>query len=116
MRKRLLQLWSDDEGFIISIELLFIAVLLVIGIIAGLAALRAAVVSQLAGTGNAVMNLDPGFDVVSVGNSTGSSNGTLTTHVNTGVDVGAANAVATNTTVGTDVTGQIGPFGLPIVP
>ena len=116
MRKLLLQLWSDDAGFIISIELLFIAVLLVIGIIAGLAALRAAVVSQLAGLGNSIMNLDPGFDIVSVGNSSGSSNGTLMTHVNTGVNVGAANAVATNTTVGTDVMGQTAPFGLPIVP
>ncbi len=116
MRNLLARFWRDDRGFIISVELLFIAVVLVIGIIAGWAALRSAVVSEQAAVGNTIMNLDPGFDNVSVGSPTGSSNGTLSTHVNTGVNVGAANAVATNTTVGTDVTGQTAPFGVPIVP
>ena len=36
MRKLLSQLWEDDGGFIISLELLFVAVILVIGIIAGM--------------------------------------------------------------------------------
>ncbi len=116
MRKLLSKLWADDGGFIISVEMLFITVILVIGIIGGLAALRAAVATELANLGAAIMNLDPGYDIVSVGSTTGSSNGTLVTHVNTGLDIGAANAVATNTTVGTDVLGQQAPFGLPITP
>ena len=41
MRKLLSKLWEDDGGFIISLELLFIAVILVIGIIAGLASASA---------------------------------------------------------------------------
>src|SRR5262249_15584622 len=43
MRNLLSKLWADDGGFIISTEMLFICVILVIGIIGGLAALRAAV-------------------------------------------------------------------------
>jgi len=35
MRKMLSTLWADDGAFIISVELLFIAVILVIGLIAG---------------------------------------------------------------------------------
>jgi hypothetical protein len=116
MRTLLLKLWSDDSGFIVSTELLFIATILVIGIVAGLAALRSAVSTELASVGGAIMNLDPGFQNVSTGSTTGSANGTLVTHVNTGLSLGAANAVATNTTVGTDVVGQTAPFPLPIVP
>jgi Flp pilus assembly pilin Flp len=116
MRKLFSQFWADDNGFIISVEMLFIAVILVIGIIGGLAALRAGVATELAKLGAAVLNLDPGFDNVSVGSTTSSSDGTLTTHVDTGLNIGAANAVATNTTVGTDVLGHSAPFPLPIVP
>ena len=104
MRKLLCKLWADDGGFIVSVEMLFICVILVIGIIGGLAALRAAIARELASLGAASMKLDPGFDFVSVGSKTGSSNGTLVTHVNTGLDIGVANAVATNTTVNTNAS------------
>jgi hypothetical protein len=116
MRKLLSKLWADDGGFIISVEMLFICVILVIGIIGGLAALRAAVATELAHLGNAILELDPGFNIVSVGSSTGSSNGTLVTHIDDAVSLGAANAVATNTTVSTDVIGTQAPFPLPLVP
>ena len=46
MRKLLSKLWADDGGFIVSIEMLFIAVILVIGLIAGWANLRVAVVTE----------------------------------------------------------------------
>ena len=110
------KLWADDRAFIISVEMLFIAVVLVIGIIAGWAALRSGVATELGSLGHAVMNLDPGYDNVSVGSTTASSDGALVTHVDTGLSIGAANAVATNTTVGTDVLGQTVPFPLPITP
>jgi hypothetical protein len=116
MRKLLSKLWADDSGFLISVEMLFIAVVLVIGIVAGLAALRAGVATELSSLGASVMNLDPGYDNVSVGSTTASADGTLSTHVNTGLSIGAANAVATNTTTGTDVLGQTVPFPLPITP
>jgi hypothetical protein len=116
MRKLLSKLWADDGAFIISVEMLFIAVILVIGIIAGWAALRSGVATELTSVGAAVMNLDPGFDNVSVGSTTASSDGTLLTHVNDGLGIGAANKVTTSTTVGTDAVGQTAPFALPITP
>jgi hypothetical protein len=41
---------------------------------------------------------------------------TLVTHTVKPLNIGAANAVGTNTTVGTDAVGQAPPFDLPIVP
>jgi Flp pilus assembly pilin Flp len=116
MRKLLARLWADDDGFIVSVEMLFIAVVLVIGIIAGLAALRAAVGTELTSLGSSVMDLDTGYNSVSVGSTTASSDGTLTTHATTGLDIGAANSVVTNTTAGTDIVGQTSPFSLAITP
>jgi hypothetical protein len=40
MRRMLSKLWNDDAGFIISVEMLFICVILVIGLVAGFTALR----------------------------------------------------------------------------
>jgi hypothetical protein len=116
MRKLLSKLWADDGGFIISVEMMFITVILVMGIIGGLAALRAAVATELSALGAAILNLDPGYNIVSVGSTTGSSNGTLVTHFPYTLDIGAANAVATNTTQGTDIVGSHAPFPLPITP
>lgn len=116
MRKTLARFWSDDGGFILSVEMLFITVILVIGIVGGLAALRAAVVNELAQVGSAILQLDPGYNVVSVGSATGASNGTLVTHKPQSISVGAANAVASNTTTGTDSVGQGGSFPVPLTP
>ena len=106
----------DDRGFIVSVELLLVTVILVIGIIGGMAALRAAVTTELAQLGEAILQLDPGYNIVSVGSTTGSSNGTLVTHKPSSLDVGAANAVATNTTTGTDSVSAGGSFPVPLTP
>jgi Flp pilus assembly pilin Flp len=116
MKKLLAKFRNDNSGFIVSVEMLFICVILVVGISAGLAALRAAVATELSSLGAAILNLDPGYNIVSVGSATGSANGTLVTHVNSGLNIGEANQVSTNTTVGTDKLGQGGSFPLPITP
>ena len=118
MRKLLSKLWADDGGFIISVEMLFITVILVIGIIGGLAALRAAVAEELAHLGSAILQLDVGYDIVSVGSTTGSSNGTLITQSpRNGLGIGAANGVESNTTRGFDAVVTDPPiFPLPITP
>jgi len=116
MRKLFRDLWTDDAGFLISVELMFVCVILVIGIIGGLAALRAAVAAELAALGAAIVDLDPGYNIVSVGSTTGSSNGTLVTHVARRIDIGAANAAASNTSSGTDATGAQAPFAVPLTP
>jgi hypothetical protein len=116
MRKLFAKLWSDESGFIVSVELLFVCVILVIGLTGGLAALRSAVVSELAAVGAAIEQLDPGYNIVSVGSKTGSSNGTLVTHVPSSLAVGAANAVTSNTTTGNDAIKSEAPFASPITP
>lgn len=110
------KLWRDDAGFVLSVEMLLIAVILVVGLIGGLSALRAAVVTELSQLGEAILQLDPGYNIVSVGSTTGSSNGTFVTHQPRGLNVGAASLAATNTTRGVDTVGQGGLFPVPLTP
>lgn len=83
MRDLFNRLLNDDRGFITSIEMLFIAVILVIGLIAGWAALRVSVVSELGAIGNAMAALDEGYFVDGLEGDTGGSNGTKVNHVAT---------------------------------
>ena len=55
------QLWQDEAGFVVSSELVLIATILVIGIIAGQSALRDAVVGELADVGAAIGDVNQSF-------------------------------------------------------
>ncbi|OYP37697.1 Flp family type IVb pilin [Rhodopirellula sp. MGV] len=59
--RRLVALWQDDRGFVISIELILIVTILVIGLIAGLTALRDAVVSELTDVARGVQQLHQSY-------------------------------------------------------
>jgi len=62
MLKRLVaRLWNDDGGALIATEFLFVATLLIIGIIVGLNGLRDAVVVELTELGNAILALSQGY-------------------------------------------------------
>src|SRR5262245_56677553 len=61
MTKLLKNLWKDDAGAILAAEYLFIATILVIGIIVGLASVRDAVNSELAELANAYLALSQGY-------------------------------------------------------
>ncbi|MFL5328168.1 MAG: Flp family type IVb pilin [Gemmataceae bacterium] len=61
MSKLMLKLWQDDAGALIAAEYLFIATILVIGIIVGLANVRDAVVNELTELANAYMALSQGY-------------------------------------------------------
>jgi Flp pilus assembly pilin Flp len=62
MVKRLIdRLWKDDGGALIAMEFLFVATILVIGIIAGLVNVREAVKLELTALANAILALNPGF-------------------------------------------------------
>jgi hypothetical protein len=80
MRKMFANLWNDDGGSIISIEMLFITNVLVIGLIAGWAALRQGIVHEYASLGNAVALLNHGYYIAPVAGTTGGTAGTLVTH------------------------------------
>ena len=41
------KLWKDEAGFLVSAELIFVATILVIGLVTGLVAVRNAVTSEL---------------------------------------------------------------------
>jgi Flp pilus assembly pilin Flp len=47
MRKLMLKLWSDDQGALIATEWVFVATILVIGLIVGLKAVQSAVLNEL---------------------------------------------------------------------
>lgn len=55
------RLWNDDQGALIAIEFLFVATILIIGIIVGLVGLRDAVNAELTELGNAILALSQGF-------------------------------------------------------
>ena len=63
MSKYIMQLWNDDAGALIAIEFLFVATILVIGIIVGLSGLREAVKTELTELGNAILALSQGFSI-----------------------------------------------------
>jgi Flp pilus assembly pilin Flp len=55
------QLWNDDGGAVIAIEFLFFITILIVGIIAGLVGVRAAVVAELTELANAILALSEGY-------------------------------------------------------
>src|SRR5689334_13400955 len=61
MRKLLNKLWKDDCGALIAMEFLFVATILVIGIIVGLVAVRDAVNVELSELANAILALSEGY-------------------------------------------------------
>jgi Flp pilus assembly pilin Flp len=63
MRNVCVRLWKDDQGALIASEWLFVATILVIGIIVGLSGVRDAVVTELTEFGNALLALSQGYSI-----------------------------------------------------
>lgn len=61
MRELLARLWHDDDGAVVSIELLLIVSILIFGLIPGLVAMRNSVNSALTTLGNLIVALVPSF-------------------------------------------------------
>jgi hypothetical protein len=61
MRHLFLKLWNDDAGALIATEWVFVATILVLGIITGLVAVRNAVLAELLDFANAVLSLNQSF-------------------------------------------------------
>jgi hypothetical protein len=61
MRTTLNQLWDDDGGQLIAMELLFISAILILGLIVGFTGLRNAIVVELTELGNAILALNLSF-------------------------------------------------------
>jgi Flp pilus assembly pilin Flp len=56
------QLWRDERAFIITIELILIATIMVLGLIVGMTTLRDAMVSEMDDIANAITAFDWGND------------------------------------------------------
>ena len=55
------KLWKDEAGFVVSAELIFIATLLVIGLVTGWVAVRNAVTSELTEVAQAIGAIDQSY-------------------------------------------------------
>ena len=55
------QLWTDETGAIVSLEIVLVCTILGIGVITGLSSLRDAVITELADVGGALSWLDQSY-------------------------------------------------------
>jgi hypothetical protein len=79
MRKLVSRFWSDDCGALIAAEYLFVATILVIGTIVGLAAVRDAVNVELSELANAYLALSQGYTVSGQSGCCSSTDGSAAT-------------------------------------
>ncbi|QDT12340.1 hypothetical protein [Planctomycetes bacterium K23_9] len=74
-RDSFVKLWQDEAGFVVSMELILIVTILVIGMIAGLTALRDAVVGELTDVARSVQQMNQSYSVNGVENGSASTSG-----------------------------------------
>jgi Flp pilus assembly pilin Flp len=63
MSLMLKKLWNDDQGALIAMEFLFVATILVLGILAGIGSVRSAINAELAELSNAILALSQGYSI-----------------------------------------------------
>lgn len=97
MRNFLSQLWSDECGFVVSSELVFVATLLVIGLTTGFSAIRNQVVGELADVADAVSELDQSYSFAQITAANASTRGAGFIDQN---DLGESNAASSDQTAG----------------
>jgi Flp pilus assembly pilin Flp len=77
-----LRLWNEETGAILSAEVMLVASILVVGVIAGLASLRDSIVTELADVAQAVANVNQSFSFSGVaGHHTFSGGGSFEDNV-----------------------------------
>jgi Flp pilus assembly pilin Flp len=77
MRKFMSQLWKDEAGFVISSELIFVATLLVIGLLTGLTTIRDQVLGELGDVADAISEFDQSYSVSAVTAHAASTSGAV---------------------------------------
>ncbi len=82
MRTLISRCWQDDAGFLLSIELLFLAVVLVIGLTAGWAALRSSIITEYVELGGALLGVNEGFTNGATATDTGGAAGSQVLDIN----------------------------------
>lgn len=69
------RLLNDESGFIVTIELIMIATIMVIGLIVGMSTVRDAVLSEYSDVGGAVQDMHQGYQVNGVRGHSASTGG-----------------------------------------
>lgn len=65
--KTMLRLWNEETGAIVSAEIILVASILVIGIVAGLKSLRDSVVTELGDVAQAIANINQSYSFSGAG-------------------------------------------------
>jgi Flp pilus assembly pilin Flp len=63
MKSMLKKFWNDEAGFVVTVEMILVATVLVIGLVSGLALVRDAVLAELSDTAQAFGAVDQSFGV-----------------------------------------------------
>tara|TARA_R110002095_G_scaffold159356_1_gene138170 strand:- start:11839 stop:12165 length:327 start_codon:yes stop_codon:yes gene_type:complete len=71
------QLWSDENGFVVSAELVLIATVLVLGMIVGLTTLRDQVIAELADVAAAFSNSNQSYSFSGITGHSASTAGSV---------------------------------------
>jgi Flp pilus assembly pilin Flp len=74
--KLCMKLWSDENGFVVSSELILVATLLVIGMVTGLSTVRDQVVQELGDVADAISEINNSYSFSGVSAHAGSTAGT----------------------------------------
>jgi Flp pilus assembly pilin Flp len=73
--KLLSRLWADEAGFVVSSELVLIATVMVVGLLAGMTTVRDQVMQELADVADAVSEIDQSYAYTSITGHTSSTAG-----------------------------------------
>jgi hypothetical protein len=93
------KLWNDDCGALIATEWVFVATILVLGIITGLVAVRQAVINELDEFANAVLSLNQSFSFSGQSNCQSSTAGSQF--------IDSADSINTTSTIATEIGSDI---------
>lgn len=75
--KMVSKLWADEAGFVVSSELVLLATIVVIGLIAGMTTVRDQIVTELGDVADAMSEVDQSYSYAGVQAHSGSTAGSL---------------------------------------
>ncbi len=63
MKSMLKKFWNDEAGFVVTVEMILVATVVVIGIVAGLTVVRDAILAELQDTANAINAVNQSYGI-----------------------------------------------------